>query len=179
MTCWRCKNDIPDGSKTCPICNSVQNRKLGFRTGLFFWMMWACPVVSIITNTINLFFLLTSAHYLTDLSYGIFTGRFVLYTYYPELYPMDIVLLIAVFVIYGLIVATAFCAQRKQSSAPVMLLITNIAILLWSLSYLFFSLLITGIISPMLIWTVVGMLLQGAWTAASFVFWQRSYVFVY
>ena len=179
MTCWRCKNDIPDGSKTCPICNSVQNRKLDFRTSLFFWMMWACPLVTIIANTVNLYFLITSAHYLTDLSYGILIGRFALYNYYPELYPMDIVLLIAVFAIYGLIVVTAFYAQRKKSSAPILLLITNIVIFLWSLSYLFFSLLITGIISPVLSIVVVQMVLQAAWTVFSFVYWQRSYVFVY
>ena len=92
---------------------------------------------------------------------------------------MDIVLLIAVFAIYGLIVVTAFYAQRKKSSAPILLLITNIVIFLWSLSYLFFSLLITGIISPVLSIVVVQMVLQAAWTVFSFVYWQRSYVFVY
>ncbi len=179
MNCWRCTAKIPDGTEICPICSAVQNRKISFGTYFFRWMLWACPLVSIIANTINLYFTVVGAHYLTDLSYGILPGRYVMYTYYPALYWLDMVMLALIWVIYGLIIATSICAQRKKSSAPILLLITNIAIFLWSLSALFFTLLITNIISPVLVLTVVGMLLQAAWTVFSFVYWQRSFVFVY
>lgn len=179
MTCWRCTAKIPDGTKICPICSAVQNRKISFRTYFFRWMLWACPLVSIIGNTVNLYYLIVGAHYLTDLSYGILPGRFAVYTYYPGAYWMDMVLLASIWIVYGLIIATTINAQRQKARAPFLMLLTNTVIFLWSLSYLFFSLLITGILSPVLVLTVVGMLLQGAWTAASFIYWQRSNAFNY
>ena len=179
MTCWKCTAKIPDGTAVCPICSAVQNRKVSFRVKFFRWMLWACPLVSIIANTVNLYLLITGAHYLTDLRFGILPGRFDIYTTFPSVYWMDMALLATIWIIYGLIIAMAVCAQRQKSSAPVMLLITNIAIFLWSLSYLFFSILLTNIVSPVLAIVAVQMALQAAWTVFSCIYWYRSYVFVY
>ena len=102
-----------------------------------------------------------------------------MYTYYPALYWMDMVLLAFIWIVYGLIIATAICAQRKKSSAPILLLITNCTIFLWSLSALFSSVLITDLISPVLILTLIGLLLQMAWTTVSFIYWYKSNEFFY
>ena len=179
MTCWRCTAKIPDGTEICPICGTVQKQKISFRTSFFRWMLWACPLVSIIANTINLYFLITGAHYLLDLSEGILPGRYVMYTYYPALYWMDMVLLAFIWIVYGLIIATAICAQRKKSSAPILLLITNVMIFLWTLSALFCSILITDLISPVLVLTVIGLILQMMWTTLSFLYLKKSNEFIY
>lgn len=179
MICKRCKNTIPDGSFYCPICGKSYARWHNFRIRLIQSLIIASPFVCMAMIAINAYSLITGAHYIIDMRYGLWLARLSMYNYFPSLYGMDMILLALLLVIFVMAIISIFCIQQGREIAPTFMLITNISAFLWSLSYLFVSLYITDIISPMLGFTVMQMLIFAIWTVVSSICLYKFDYFIY
>lgn len=149
MICPYCQTAYPDTADACPVCGRDRPRKRTLSERILPLLLGVPYVLVLAMNAINALFMLTAAHYATDLRRGGLTAMLYAYEVYPGLEAIDITFLIAL-IVPPIVATVGLYFLYKEEKKGVWLMLSAEAIaLLWCLVYLFAVGAVTEIVSPM------------------------------
>lgn len=128
-------------------------------------------------NLINLFLLATASHYTIDFTYGILLNKLLVYESHPWFEALDLLFALFLTGITACVIISQGYVKKDEEKGIYLAIGTDIAIVLWSILYPFLSLLITGIVSPMLTFCIIQILVYIAISIfTSVYFLKASYI---
>jgi hypothetical protein len=107
-------------------------------------------------NGINIYLLLSSAHYAKNLTNGLFYAKQVAYIQYPTLIPVDIIFGIFLLILPVITTLSHYWLKKKQNKGLFLTVAGTGAIAAWSILYPIVTYTVTSIRSPVIyFWMVV------------------------
>lgn len=150
MTCKRCQNMLPDNADACPVCGTSTGRSIRKKQRPMKYLILCFDFLALVMNLINAAVWVTAGHSNLHLHANLWYARQVQYQLRPELLVLDIIF--AVFLIAIPVVSTMarFHLMKKRRSGVILMLVTHVALLAWSILYPALIHAITGVSSSLL-----------------------------
>ncbi len=155
MICQRCETNLPDDTKTCPVCGLPFVRQISAKTRLLRWMLLLSPSLCYVLVCINTYLVLTAAHYPANTESGLFHAIRTMYAHFPVMKTVNLLALALLFGLGILATVSLYYLQKMHRRGLILLICTHTALLLWSAAYPVVSYLFTDHASPVLPFTVL------------------------
>ena len=178
MICRKCQNEIPDGTRICPVCGMRMVHKVSWKIRLLRHSILATDILATAMILINAYLLVTAAHYAVDLSNGLWFVQQGMYYLYPSLRTVDIAFGILLVAFSVSSVMARYWMNQARRSGFVLMIITHICLLAWGVGYPLVTYAITGIISPLFTFCLIQNVLFAMLSAIITVYLGRSGRFV-
>ena len=178
MICKRCDSLIPDDASQCPACGRPFNRAIKRKNPLATVIRLSDCLVLLMT-VLNGVLALTASHFTLSTENGIFYEKMVMYYYFPILEWTDFASEIALLIALGLSAVAHFWLRRERRAGLVLIIALHAFNLLWAVGYPVFVYLLTGIVTPILGFTMVQATVYFGCAAFSSLYLIRSNAFLY
>ena len=156
MVCNHCHAWLEDDPEICPMCGKRPDEIVRKSFDLYQFIIKISDFLALIMNGINIYLLLSSAHYAKNLTNGLFYAKQVAYIQYPTLIPVDIIFGIFLLILPVITTLSHYWLKKKQNKGLFLTVAGTGAIAAWSILYPIVTYTVTGIRSPVIyFWMVV------------------------
>ncbi len=155
MICNNCRSLLKDDPEICPICGACPDKIVRKKFNPYKFIVSVSDILALIMNGINIYLLLSSAHYAEHLANGLFYAKQVAYIRYPTLIPIDILFGICLLVLPIITTLSHYWLKKRQNKGLFLTIAGTGAITAWSILYPIATYTITDIRSPIIYFWMV------------------------
>ena len=178
MICKKCDTVLLDNPDFCPICGN-QTKPQKRRKNPLKLLIKISDLFAIAMNAVNIYLVVTAAHYATNLSYGLWFAKERMYVLYPALIPTDIIFCILYLILPILTSLSHYFLKKLQRKGMLLTIGATYAIVLCSALYPIITQSITGIQSPVLYFCMIQITLYFIFITAFSAYLIKSKRFIY
>ncbi len=176
MICNRCNNYVFDDAEVCPICGNIIEIEKSRRIIIAPYVMTAADLLVIIMSFINAIVLILSVHYAVDLNTGTDYSHLE-YLFIPLMPTIDVIFGLALIPLPLLSIAGKYEMRKVNAAGLTKMTIAHCALFVWSVTYPVLCFIVTGIVSPLWIFTLCQIAVYTLLSAATLIYlWSSRHI---
>ena len=179
MFCPHCHADLYNDAESCPRCGLPTNKPVRKRFNLLKFLVVSSDHLTLVMNGLNIYLLVTGAHYVEHMEYGLMISHFISRAVHPAITATDIIFGILLLIIPIISSLGHYYMKRYRRFGFLMAAYSAAALTLWSILYPFVIFVITDIISPVLMFVIIQTLVYASISAVIFLYLHHTDRFIY